>query len=49
MYKAMDAARERGLKVIPICPFFAKYMAEHEEVQDLLDDAWRIKWGLTKS
>ena len=46
---ALDAARERGLKVIPICPFFAKYMAEHREVQDLLDDAWRIKWGLTKS
>lgn len=46
---ALNAARERGVKVIPICPFFAKYMAEHEEVQDLLDDAWRIKWGLAES
>jgi predicted GNAT family acetyltransferase len=32
--------------VIPICPFFAAYMAKHAEVQDLLDDAWRRKFGL---
>src|SRR5918996_68184 len=38
---ALDAARERGLKVIPICPFFAAYMQKHPEVQDLLDPAWR--------
>ena len=43
---SLDAARERGLKVIPICPFFAAYMQKHAEVQDLLDDAWRIKFGL---
>ena len=43
---ALDAARERGLKVIPICPFFAAYMRRHEEVQDLLDDAWRKKLEL---
>ena len=43
---ALDAARERGLKVIPICPFFADYMQRHAEVQDLLDPAWRIKFGL---
>lgn len=43
---ALDAARERGLKVIPICPFFAAYMQEHAEVQDLLDTAWRKKFGL---
>jgi predicted GNAT family acetyltransferase len=39
-------ARKRGLKVIPICPFFAAYMERHEEVQDLLDEAWRRKFGL---
>lgn len=39
-------ARRRGLKVIPICPFFAAYMQEHEEVQDLLDDSWRLRFGL---
>ena len=39
-------ARERGLKVIPICPFFAAYMQKHAEVQDLLDDVWRRKLGV---
>jgi predicted GNAT family acetyltransferase len=43
---ALDAARQRGLKVIPICPFFAAYMQKHVEVQDLLDPAWRKKFGL---
>ena len=43
---ALDAARERGLKVIPICPFFADYMKKNADVQDLLDPAWRIKFGL---
>ena len=43
---ALDAARDRGLKVIPICPFFAGYMQKHGEVQDLLDPAWRKKFGL---
>lgn len=43
---ALNSARERGLKVIPICPFFAAYMQKHEEVQDLLDPAWRKKFGL---
>ncbi len=41
----LAAARERGLKVIPICPFFAAYMKKHEEVQDLLDDSWRRRFG----
>ena len=43
---ALDAARDRGLKVIPICPFFAAYMQKNADVQDLLDPAWRIKFGL---
>ena len=43
---ALDAARQRGLKVIPICPFFAAYMKKNADVQDLLDPAWRIKFGL---
>ena len=38
---ALASARERGLKVIPICPFFAAYIAEHPEEQDLLDPAYR--------
>jgi predicted GNAT family acetyltransferase len=43
---ALAAARERGLQVIPICPFFAGYMQKHAEVQDLLDPAWRRRFGL---
>jgi uncharacterized protein len=43
---ALDAARERRLEVIPICPFFAAYMQKHAEVQDLLDPAWRKKLGI---
>lgn len=42
----LDSARERGLKVIPICPFFAAYMKDHAEEQDLLDPVWRKKFGL---
>ena len=42
----LASARERGLKVIPICPFFAAYMQKHPEVQDLLDEAWRRKLGV---
>ena len=42
----LAAARERGLKVIPICPFFAAYMQKHAEVQDLLDPAYRKVLGL---
>ena len=43
---ALGEARNRGLKVIPICPFFAAYMQKHADVQDLLDAVWRKKFGL---
>ena len=42
---ALATARERGLQVIPICPFFAAYMKKHLEVQDLLDPAYRRALG----
>ena len=38
---ALASARERGLKVIPICPFFAAYIKKHAEEQDLLDPPYR--------
>ena len=38
---ALASARERGLLVIPICPFFAAYLRKHPEEQDLLDPAHR--------
>ena len=42
----LAAARERGLKVIPICPFFAAYMKGHAEEHDLLDPTWRTRLGV---
>ena len=42
----LASARDRGLKVIPTCPFFASYMKRHPEVQDLLDDSYRKIFGL---
>lgn len=32
----LAAARQRGLKVIPICPFFRAYFKKHPEEQDLV-------------
>ena len=37
----LDAARERGLSVIPICPFFRAYIRKHPETQDLVAPADR--------
>ncbi|MDB5677703.1 GNAT family N-acetyltransferase [Sphingomonas bacterium] len=33
---ALDAARDRGLKVIPQCPFVKAYIDRHAEYRDLL-------------
>ena len=44
---ALNAARERGLLVVPLCPFFAAYIKRHEEVQDLLGPDSRSKLGLS--
>ena len=41
---ALASARERGLKVVPVCPFFVDYFKKHAEEQDLLDD-WYASRG----
>jgi predicted GNAT family acetyltransferase len=33
---ALDHARDRGLKVVPICSFVKGYIERHAEYQDLL-------------
>ena len=33
----LGAARERGLKVIPVCAFFRAFLKKHPEEQDLFD------------
>jgi predicted GNAT family acetyltransferase len=40
---ALRSARERHLRVVPRCPFFADYIRRHVEEQDLLEPAWRAK------
>jgi len=35
---ALDYARERGLEVVPICPYVSKYLKKHSEYLDLLSD-----------
>ena len=34
---ALDAAREAGKAVVPLCPFIAAYIRRHEEYADLVD------------
>ena len=35
---ALEAVREKGLSVVPQCPFVAAYLREHADQQDLLAD-----------
>lgn len=35
---ALDDARERGLRVVPTCPFVAGYIERHPEYRDLVAD-----------
>jgi uncharacterized protein len=44
---ALRSAREQGLKVVPVCPFFAAYIRKHAGEQDLLTPSWREKLGLS--
>lgn len=37
IHAGLAAARERGLKVIPICPFFRAYLKKHPDEQDIVD------------
>jgi hypothetical protein len=42
----LAAARERGLKVIPLCSFVARHFADHAEARDLLEaDSRRVPGG----
>ena len=46
---ALAAARERGLMVVPLCPFFAAYIKKHSETWDLVDPAHRGPLGIDPS
>jgi len=34
--QSLGALRERGDKVVPSCPFFAQYVADHPEYEEIL-------------
>ena len=36
--RTLDQIRERDLHVVPLCPFFARYIEEHTEYLDLVED-----------
>jgi uncharacterized protein len=38
---ALDDARDRGLEVLPLCPFVEYYIREHPEYLELVPDAHR--------
>jgi predicted GNAT family acetyltransferase len=42
---ALALVRERGEKVVPLCPFVAQYMRRHPESRDLLADADELADG----
>jgi predicted GNAT family acetyltransferase len=34
--RTLDLLRARGATVLPVCPFFARFVADHPEYEDLL-------------
>lgn len=43
---ALDSARERGLAVLPACPFVREWIARHEQYVDLVPAADRARYHL---
>lgn len=43
---ALGYARQQGLKVIPLCPFIAGYIAKHPEWHDIVHETYRAQLGI---
>jgi predicted GNAT family acetyltransferase len=43
---ALDAARARGLAVLPECPFVRGWIQKHEDYADLVLESERARFGL---
>jgi len=43
---ALDGARERGLAVLPYCPFVRGYLTRHPEYVELVPEDERARFGL---
>lgn len=44
---ALDTARERGLEVLPVCPFVQDFIRKHPDYLDLVPAARREQFELT--
>ncbi|MFK4066689.1 GNAT family N-acetyltransferase [Streptomyces sp. NPDC029674] len=44
--KALDDVRGAGLRIVPVCPYVAKFLEKHEEFADLADpvDPEVVEW-----
>lgn len=42
----LNDVRERGLMILPTCPFFAGYLQKHREWADVVHPAYRTNLGL---
>ncbi|WP_127503110.1 GNAT family N-acetyltransferase [Actinoplanes solisilvae] len=36
--RTLDQLRAQGARVYPACPFFSKYVSEHHEYDDIIED-----------
>lgn len=43
---AFGYAREKGLKVIPTCPFMSAWVKKHPEQHDIVDDSCKAELGI---
>lgn len=43
---AFGYARDKGLKVVPTCPFMAGWVKKHPEAQDVVDPACKAELGI---
>lgn len=43
---ALDLARQRGLEVVPLCPFVASYVQRHHEYLSLVSEGSRRRLNL---
>ena len=43
---ALRSARDRGLKVLPFCPYVRGFIARHSEFVDLVQETDRVRFDL---
>lgn len=43
---ALDAVRERGMKVLPYCPFIRGWIAKHPDYVDMVPEGERARFDL---